>query len=598
MPHDTIVVLLLAVLGFGLGAGAVMALVRRRRSGEAAFVRRRLGGPVAEGDLAGVAPDAAVVVEGLYRSPAPLVTRTERGGAIVNDVDFYATTRDDGAAHVEVGGTTVVLDGPRQVLVGATYDKVSREFVRTVRDGDRVRVRGVLRSEPAPGAPHRAVRLTLSPERDDTWTTRPMPIVAVGASRPAQRWSARVVAAGLAGAVAAVLPYAKVVLDRESHRLAFHTLPPCAFDLEERLRKVDDPWTLRGELAVCPAARTQGVAAWIEGDFARASEAFERAPEHNLTECAAHIAAHRFQLAAREVRAYAARREAQKGRYSDERLMALGCIADALEARTGDGLARTRLRATIDERAMCRVLYADLLTGDERLRVLQGPNLESFWQDIPAMDFAKGRAFDASRRLAEEVRGQGHGFSYASYLYPAGALPGDGYSFGRDFRSDVPIGLVHHLYAAPIPLEQKEYRFMLAGNLALFLAHIGEHDEADQVLRTVRDIPGFEEDPDPRFWLATTYQEMEGTLAELRKTPSRSVPWSGPENLRCLGCGLYATLDMTAARRARAQEKRDEVADAEQGAVLYRFRQAMFDRSITVPLQMLESFNLEKSRLQ
>ena len=217
------------------------------------------------------------------------------------------------------------------------------------------------------------------------------------------------------------------------------------------------------------------------------------------------------------------------------------------------------------------------------------------------MDFAKGRVFQTSQRLLEEVTGQRPEVSYAAQLYPAAALPdtGNDYGFGREFRSDVPVGLDHHLYTrAPIPREQADYRFMLAGNLALFLAHTGEHEQAELTLRTVSDVTAFSADPEPYFWERPTYEQLESTLTILRKSPSQSTPWLGLESPRCIGCGLYATLDVTAARRNAAHERHDDRTDAEQGAVLYRFRAAMFDRAITVPLQMLESLDLVKSHLR
>ena len=359
-------VLCACVFGFGLGAGVAMALRGRRRAAQARRALARLGAPLATSALDALPEGATATIEGIYRSNAPLSTIAERGPAIGEDLDFYARTIGDEPARVEVGPVAIALDARRQVVVGARDGKEGKGAVRVVHDGDRVRVRGVIATEAGAESPHRSVRRRMSPEPDDAWTARPLPIVAALPTRPLRRMSAGIVGAGLAGAAAFGLPCAKAISANHGSPVATHIPSACAADLEERLEHTD-PWALRAELAACPAPRTQGLAHFIVGDFADASDAFAwSTATPDLTECAAHVAAHRYARASAAIRAYAATREPEGGTAADQRAMALGCIADALDARAGDAAARARLQAVSTRRAMCRVLYADLLDGAAR----------------------------------------------------------------------------------------------------------------------------------------------------------------------------------------------------------------------------------------
>jgi hypothetical protein len=66
------------------------------------------------------------------------------------------------------------------------------------------------------------------------------------------------------------------------------------------------------------------------------------------------------------------------------------------------------------------------------------------------------------------------------------------------------------------------------------------------------------------------------------------VGWDAP---LCAECGLYAALDAEARAHAAARVAHDVAAERRHAAAVARLRNAVLDRSIAVPLHMLEAFN-------
>src|SRR5262249_8513941 len=113
------------------------------------------------------------------------------------------------------------------------------------------------------------------------------------------------------------------------------------------------------------------------GELLAASEAFRQAPP-SLTVCAAHAAAHDLGRASDCVHGLA---DARVMRDGIDKLQALRCIADSFAAKAGDRAALQRLSEAAMKRAMCRVLYADLLTGEERLALFADRSFAWAWAD-------------------------------------------------------------------------------------------------------------------------------------------------------------------------------------------------------------------------
>jgi hypothetical protein len=321
-------------------------------------------------------------------------------------------------------------------------------------------------------------------------------------------------------------------------------------------------------------ARLDGMSYFRMGEFALASDAFADAPS-TLTVCAAHIAAHKYARAATSVVSLAANARG-------DREQALGCIADALAARDGDANAERRLAEAAGERAMCRVLYADLLgPGEKRLALLGDWEAAWAWRDNQGMDFSKGRVVQTANRLKEEVKGTQNPAVDDYTLFPSAA-----WQSGRwesEHRSDVPIALLHRLEESGAAASQTDdVRITVAGNLALFYARLGEQEAAERELLTVKDVRGRQVDG----------ASIEQVLARLREKPTLATRWSGTESPGCEQCGLYVAMDDVATRRNEAKEHGDVAAEAELGVTVRRFRDAALDSRNAVPLHMLEGFNL------
>lgn len=135
---------------------------------------------------------------------------------------------------------------------------------------------------------------------------------------------------------------------------------------------------------------------WIRADFAGASGTLGdlEADGSSLVSPSA-IGAHL--LSGDFSRAAAASRRLAAGK-GPSRALDLGCLADALEARQGDGTARSRLEAAARSNA-CRLLLGDLIPDRERLRVLT--TLAQGWDGWPS-DPQESDAY-AAALLAFEV---------------------------------------------------------------------------------------------------------------------------------------------------------------------------------------------------
>lgn len=391
--------LLLPIL---LGAAVVGALVA---VGARALVARLLAARRARAALAALGPHRhrrvevlatgkVLVVEGRARARSAASASGASGREVAVTIrrsgepdhtratDLRLDTDDaslaiDGLVHVALGSS----GSRRPVDVGrfaVSRGWSGRHPAEVLRDGDRVAARGVLREEASGGARDADVVRVLVPPHGE----RAVNIVALGTPRelaPRGRLIAAacgaVVGAGIAATRAPATP--KYVLYAEPHL-------PCPADLDAQLD--------RGELAAPGRAQACGDYAraargwWQLGEFAKASRAFAsaRAVHAPLPPSASEVAAHLFagdpRAAAGAARAVAATMNA--GTTPN----AWTCLADALDARAGDGAAGGRLdsaaaageassagrapNAPDDEKRsnarLCALLSVDRLDGEAR----------------------------------------------------------------------------------------------------------------------------------------------------------------------------------------------------------------------------------------
>src|SRR5262249_7143482 len=149
-------------------------------------------------------------------------------------------------------------------------------------------------------------------------------------------------------------------------------------------------------------------------------------------------------------------------------------------------------------------------------------------------------------------------------LVPPAALA----SFSREHksavrqRSDAPVALMRALLDVPTPRDAFDFRVLTAGTVALFLATMGEYDDAQRVVDRVRDVP-----PDPddgpgwrRGFARPQASEVDAVIARLRLDPLDASPWAS-DVPGCEECGLYAALDAGGAARAAASVAHDAAAE-------------------------------------
>lgn len=329
--------------------GRVDAARERRRH---ARVLEVLGEPVAEGELVGVVARSVVTLEGRLVGtegvPAgPLVSFHPYGTSFLDEPNVYAVNHapDEGAFAVELdGGGRALLEGPMQVLAGSVESEhgaalehakhcdaaeLSQAAVRTragqfrsVRSGDRVRVRGVAEPAPDDDALYRARSsvLRMSPESSARGGSHDAITVAAVAPPIRKRISPRspvvtasvaavVLGMGMAGATwqAVRAPSGYRADVPPSVPPSARTVPSCRAEL---LRKVEAnrPLEAAADAKACDDPYARAMVRYANGELREASmdfrEALKREPDltPSLTEAEAHLLTHDFDAAATTVR--------------------------------------------------------------------------------------------------------------------------------------------------------------------------------------------------------------------------------------------------------------------------------------------------------
>ena len=415
-----------------------------------------------------------------------------------------------------------------------------------------------------------------------------------------------------AAALAAATPFHAEALRALAEGLLHGTMPVTP----ERIERAGEVYALLGDCAgqveverllghpeaAVDRATACGLAVPAErlfevGRFDDASRSFASEPHHDVPEpmhalrhAEAHLLAHRFAKGAEAVRDYALDNAPNGALADDNRLEALGCIADALLARGGDDHARRSLKGHAG-RAMCRVLDADLAPPAERRAILG--DLSFVWADAQGMEFAKLLLNRTGQALLEEA-GPGRGLSPGVYrygLYPDAYLARDEpeqrpayaglYDMGNDIAHMEHYERTHlwehpfALYAAMVQAgrgddrDGDDVRVHVVGHAALFLAATGDAPGARALLRRIADVPDAR--PSPPYWTRPRVRDVTANVNEL----SREQPF------RMQGI-LYGALDAALARQ------RSGAPGAAQAVA--RLRAAVLDREVAVPLQMLEAF--------
>jgi len=353
-------------------------------------------------------------------------------------------------------------------------------------------------------------------------------------------------------------------------------------------------------LSLAEGARAEVVAsscgATIDGDaylsvgaVDAASRAYEQARTATFKACSTHAAARRYALAASCIRDVTPGREPGRDPGSRDRAQAMGCIADALDVRAGRGAALEPLRAAARERAMCRVLLADLLEGEERLALFDDPAAAWAWRDAQAMDFAKGRVVSTAARLTEEVRGPFPEERYAFSVSSDAVLASDRWE--SNHRSDTPGCLLAALSKRPTPQAAYGYRTMLGGNLAQFYATLGDARSALDALRSIRDVP----DAPPAVdyeWRRPSSTELQAVIDRLLRQPESGSRWIGGRSFD-RDPSVWVVLDDLAAVRRSASRGR-ALGSAVVARPVERIQEALIRRETCVPLHMLQAFDLKR----
>jgi hypothetical protein len=298
------------------------------------------------------------------------------------------------------------------------------------------------------------------------------------------------------------------------------------------------------------------------GEVTLASAAFGEGASSFLA-CSTHIAAKAHRRAAACVRRLTSLTERGQDAGSRERMQALGCIADALDARARDDAAKERLVTSANERAMCRVLLADRLEGQERMKLLSDRSAAWAWRDHDGMDFAKGIVVKTALRLEEEAVGPLEESRYAYSLFPNVVLR-ENENFESTHRAEVPVCLMASLLArGPIPSEPA--RAALAGNVAQLDATLGELDDARRLLALVPERERV---------------SVAAPIEQLALHPELGMRWTRESRKDPT---LWAVLDDLATKRRESGAR---------SAAIRRLRDALLTRDTCVPMHMLEAFAL------
>lgn len=329
----------MAVVGLVAAVVRVIDDVRekKRRTG----VLEGLGRPVPASDLVGIVARSVVTLEGdlvcAEGAALPLVSFHPYGTSFLDEPNAYAITHVPNTASFAVeldGAGRVLLEGRMQVLAGsvesehrAPLDK-ARAFdaeplagaplrtrigqFRSVRTGDRVRIRGAVEPAPDDDALYRARSsvLRMSPEGHDGGVNRGAISVAAIAPSTTKRLSPRTALAG--GLIGAVVAGSVLVLafnpPMPHPRSAEHAPTPssasaCRANVLTDL-EANKPLEAVTVAKVCDDPYAQAVAQFANGNFTEASAAFGNAltVEPDLTpsisEAEAHLFAHDYERAA------------------------------------------------------------------------------------------------------------------------------------------------------------------------------------------------------------------------------------------------------------------------------------------------------------
>ena len=372
----------MAVVGLVAAVSRMIDQVRekKRRTG----VLEGLGRPVPGPDLVGIVARSVVTLEGdlvcAEGASPPIVSFHPYGTSFLDEPNAYAITHLPNAASFAValdGGGRVLLEGPMQVLAGsvesehrAPLDK-ARAFdaealagaplrtrigqFRSVRTGDRVRIRGAVEPAPDDDALYRARSsvLRMSPEGHEGGANRGAISVAAIAPSTTKRLSRRTALAG--GLIAAVATGSVLVLmfnpPMPHGRSAEHAATPspttpnaCRANVLAEL-EANKPIEAATVAKGCDDPYAQAVAHFANGNFTEASAAFGSAltvdPEltPSISEAEAHLFAHDYERAAGVVHRMATRFYPGPSTAEKRYLECIGALLDdrAAQAHGGKG---------------------------------------------------------------------------------------------------------------------------------------------------------------------------------------------------------------------------------------------------------------------
>jgi hypothetical protein len=546
VAHGTLVWQALVTASLALGATTASVFVHRAMRARAARVRDGLGKPSPEARV----QDAGqcVTLEGTLEMLPGEVT----GGASPMDGDAVVTIVPQGLEQsdepnskarsatargarlaVDVAGTRVELDGAVQVLAGSRETERCVEkaqalallwdfagalgalppkafAIRALAVGDRVRVRGVLRHEPAPlqADSYRSGRavFTLEEEREDpelplitlATASRPRPLVR-SLSRTVLRalpiplaMVAALAAVGEIGVrtnarggfiAAAATPFRRadaLTLLRGDIDLRFgadagKVAQAVAYDLiRGRCGEASDDTFAHHELAAsariakdCGDPLRQARAYFAQADFDGAATQYAVARKRDpripptLSEATAYVAAGHADEAAVLLRALA--KTWEDSPHARERLE---CAALAMEARG----SHPEVAVNLEERAGaapevpgCLALTADLLQGEKRKEYGQR---HDYWGPVPLVDW---------RRTFQLVVADGSAVSDGRHPYHGESFPFEDVVFNpRRGLYTIPPGLAESLVAS-LAKRTTAQDHVLRGRLLIGLARLDSY---------------------------------------------------------------------------------------------------------------------------
>jgi hypothetical protein len=378
--------LLLAVLGVAVASRIEAARERRRHK----RVLEGLGAPVPPAELVGIVARSVVTLEGTLASVDPagatlpsLVSFHPYGTSFLDEPNVYALSQGarDGIFAVELeSGGRALLEGPTQVLAGSVESEHAAPLAkaqlfdaaplaeakartrvgqfRSVRPGDRVRVRGAVDPAPDDDALYRARSkvFRMSPEGSDASGLRGAIVVAAAAPAIRRRVGARGgMTAALATAALATAAMAAFAIVRTSAAppaerapvptaRAASSAPACRLHVLADLEK-NQPRAAANDAKTCNDPYASALVHYASGEFHDASDAFVAAlagePEltPSLTEAETHLFAHQPERAANVVHRMAEKFYPGPSTAEKRYLECIGGLLDdrAREAHGGQG---------------------------------------------------------------------------------------------------------------------------------------------------------------------------------------------------------------------------------------------------------------------